>query len=529
MKLVITSLLFVCIFSSLTFTTSSQVAQNLEFQKTFGGTSYDEAISIIGLPNGKSLIAGYTYSNIGSIICPSSSNFWIFQLDSTLNLEWMKCFGGSGSDEPKCIKKCSDGGYILIGRTNSKDGDVIGLHDPIFNPFWDIWVLKLDSSANIEWQKCFGGSLEDEGYDISITNDGGYILVGDVGSMDGDIIGNHGFDLWICKLNSIGSIVWSKCLGGYDYDVQAYCIQTQDGGYLVTGTTLSLDSLVPDNHGENGTADAWVVRLDSLGNVKWTKCYGGTDSDNGQKIFPTWDGGFYLVCNVSSQDGDVGPHLGNISIWLIRADSLGTIIWQKTYGGINADLAYNAIRTSDGGIAVVGETRGIPGLISVSHGFGDFSIIKVDSLGNAEWGNAFGGSDLDMAYSIYECENQSFVLAGVTSSNDFDVTNYQGNDDAWVVKLAPANVSVSELENSFMDLKIFQNNNQIFLRFFSKKNETGQVYLYDVNGKKVFEKNLSVNEGINYSSLNCEKFSSGMYLVKIESEKGWQSGKVFIN
>jgi hypothetical protein len=518
MKLSIVYSFIIVIVSTFSFKCSAQGTQLLELEKTFGDIEYDEATSIIGLHTGKTLVAGYSQSDIPSLSCPSTSNFWVFQLDSNLNLEWMKCFGGSGTDEVKAIKNCTDGGSILIGKTNSKDGDVIGLHNPIFNPFYDIWVLKLDSTGNINWQKCLGGSSIDEGYDISITNDSGYILLGEVISTDGDIVGNHGDDFWICKLNSAGTKVWSKCLGGYDVEFPSSCVQSFDGSYFVAGSTFSMDSIVTDNHGPSGVSDAWVVKLDDIGNVKWKKCYGGTGTDHAIKIIPTWDGGFYMLCSTNSQDGDVVTHVGSLSIWLIRADSLGTILWQKTYG-INDEIG-SAIRTSDGGIAIVGTTDGIPGIIPSSHGFGDISIIKVDSLGNPEWGNSFGGTDSDWGLSIYETTKQTFVLAGETSSNDFDVTVQQGFGDAWVVKLSSGISLVKDLESLLQNLKVFQNDDLLNVDFFSKKTSSGFVRIYDSISRKIYENKILINSGFNSIEINNYFSQAGIYIMQIESDLG---------
>src|SRR5205085_330271 len=190
---------------------------------------------------------------------------------------------------------------------------------------------------------------------------------------------------------------WSKCLGGYKVEFPGSIAKAIDGGFYLAGTTGSNDSIITDNHGPIGTVDAWVVKLDNLGNISWKKSYGGSATDNGYEIIPTWDG-FYLICTSSSQDGDIGPHPGSVTMCLIKANSLGSIQWSRTYGNVS-EFAYAAIQTSDSGIAIVGSSQTSSGIITVNHGITDFAIIKVDSLGNPEWGNAFGGSNVDKAYA----------------------------------------------------------------------------------------------------------------------------------
>lgn len=508
-------------------TSISQVGPGIRLQKAIGGSGYDEAYSMFCTSSGKLIVAGVTSSFNGDITCPyAAGSFWIFQLDSAFQIDWSECFGGSFPDEAKSIKGCPDGGFIIIGSTNSIDGDVVGNHGSMTNITEDIWVLKLDSLRNIQWQRCLGGSSIDFGYDIDLTSDGGYILVGRVFSMDGDIVGNIGDNIWICKLDSAGTIQWSKCVGGYSWDYPESCAQTFDGGFYVAGTTGSLDSIVPDNH--SSESDAYVIKLDSAGNVLWKKCYGGTDIDNAEKIIPTWDGGFYLACQASSQDGDIGPHPGLVSMWLLRCDSLGTILWQKSYGQVD-ERVYTAMQTSDGGIAMAGFSKSNSGIIPVNHGINDMAIIKVDSMGNAEWGNAFGGSNSEKAYAICQMPDQSFVIAGETSSNDQDVTNFHGGVDAWVVKLDPVINSIEETKGSLMNIKIFQYDNNLQVNFFSKKKMKSLLKLYDLTGREIYRNDFSISEGFNSSIINISSLHTGLFFIRIESEEGSLSGKVLIN
>ena len=129
-------------------------------------------------------------------------------------IEWQKCLGGSSEDQAYSIEQTFDGGFILAGWTASIDGDVVGI-----NGSYDGWVVKLDSLGFIEWQKCLGGSDDDQSYYIKQTSDSGFIVTGRVSSLDGDVIGNHGADDgWVVKLSSLGVIQWQKCLGGSDND-----------------------------------------------------------------------------------------------------------------------------------------------------------------------------------------------------------------------------------------------------------------------------------------------------------------------
>jgi len=158
------------------------------------------------------------------------------------SIQWQKCLGGTSSEYGFKIQQTSDGGYILVGYTDSDDGNVSGNHGLL-----DIWVVKLDASGILQWQKCLGGSSEEFGLSIEQTTDGGYILVGATASNNGDVSGNNGFaDIWVVKLNSTGLLLWQKCYGGttVTQDIGFSIKQTSDGGYILVGYTDSDDGNV---------------------------------------------------------------------------------------------------------------------------------------------------------------------------------------------------------------------------------------------------------------------------------------------
>jgi hypothetical protein len=185
-------------------------------------------------------------------------DYWVVKLDGSGNLQWQKCLGGTVGEEAWSAQQTADGGYIFAGRSESNNGDVTGNHG-----INDYWVVKLDGSGNLQWQKCLGGTNTDDAHSVQQTADGGYMVAGRTWSNDGDVTGNHDTtgqysDYWLVKLDSSGNLQWQKCLGG-TYNDQAYSVQqTADGGYMVAGSTDSNDGDVTGNH---GGADYWVVKL----------------------------------------------------------------------------------------------------------------------------------------------------------------------------------------------------------------------------------------------------------------------------
>jgi hypothetical protein len=172
-----------------------------------------------------------------------------------------------------------DGGYIFAGGSFSNDGDVIGNHGS-----YDVWVVKSDSVGNLQWQKCLGGTSDEEAFSIQQITDGGYALTGYTESNDGDVSGIHGFrDFWVVKLDSMGNLQWQKCLGGADLENGFFVQQTIDGGYILTGITVSNDGDINGNH---GGGDVWVVKLSStvgmndLSSITSLNVYPNPTSDN---------------------------------------------------------------------------------------------------------------------------------------------------------------------------------------------------------------------------------------------------------
>jgi hypothetical protein len=155
-------------------------------------------------------------------------DFWLVRTDARGNIQWSRIYGGSQGDYPGKMTLCSDGGYILFGDTYSNDGDVSGNHGD-----GDYLVIKVDSTGNILWQKCFGGTSKEVSNDIISTPDSGFLLTGCTLSSDGNVTGNHGFyDCWMVKLDQDGNLQWEKSLGGTSADIGVAVINAREGGIL---------------------------------------------------------------------------------------------------------------------------------------------------------------------------------------------------------------------------------------------------------------------------------------------------------
>ncbi len=218
---------------------------SIQWQKTLGGAGNDYAYSIEQTADEGYIVAGYTSSNNGDVTgFHGFEDYWVVKLTSTGTIEWQKTLGGTGFDQAYSIKQTADGGYVIAGYSDSYDGDVTGNHG------YDYWIVKLTSTGIIEWQKTIGGTGTDYARSVEQTTDGGYIVAGYAESINGDVTGNHGsYDYWVIRLSNTGVIQWQKTLGGNGVDFANSIQQTTDGGYIVAGYSNSTNQDVTGNHG----------------------------------------------------------------------------------------------------------------------------------------------------------------------------------------------------------------------------------------------------------------------------------------
>jgi len=287
-------------------------AGELDWQKALGGSYGDQANSIQQTTDGGYIIAGYSSSDDGDVSeNHGQDDYWIVKLTSAGDIDWQKSFGGSSIDRAYCINQTTEGGYIIAGTTFSNNGDVSMNHGYI-----DYWIVKLTSAGDIVWQKSLGGSDYDYAYSIQQTIDEGYIVAGYTKSNDGDVTGNHGYgDYWIVKLTSAGDIDWQKSFGGSDFDLANSIQQTTDGGYIIAGYSDSDDGDVSENLGGN---DYWLVKTTSTGELDWQISLGGSDHDRTFCIHQTTDGRYIIAGYSDSKDGDVSGNHGNRDFWIVK-------------------------------------------------------------------------------------------------------------------------------------------------------------------------------------------------------------------
>lgn len=346
----------------------------IQWQKAMGGSGADNLLSIQSTADGGYIASGLTYSNDGDVSGfhgGDEADALVVKLSSDGAIQWQKVLGGAtGCDFANAVLSTPDGGYIIAGHTDSHDGDVT------FSPGErDVWIVKLSSSGAIQWQKAIGGAKSDYAYSFEPTPDGGYIVAGYTYSNNGDVTGNHGdADAWIVKLNSSGAIQWQKSLGGANEEIARSIQLTADGGYIVAGSTKSNDGDVSGNHGGQ---DAWVLKLSSSGAIQWQRSLGGTNDEIARSIHSAADGGYIVTGSAVSNNGDVNGNHGGQDAWIVKLSSNGSFQWQKSLGGSANDFANSIQPTADGGYIVAGQAISNNGDVSGNHGATDAWVIKL--------------------------------------------------------------------------------------------------------------------------------------------------------
>ena len=420
----------------------------IQWQKCLGGAADDKGNSIKQTNDGGYIVLATTESNNGDVIgWHGNRDCWVTKLNSLGTIQWQKCIGGAGNDLGNDIILTSDGGFMIAGDTDSNDGDVTGNHGAgSGSGYYDAWLVKLSSTGNIQWQKCFGGAANETAFEVKQTPDGGYIFCGRTNLSNGDVTGFHGgsgSDFWIVKTNSIGTIQWQKCLGGTGDDQSRSITKTNDGGYIVTGYTVSFNG---DVTGNNGFNDIWVVKLSSTGIIQWQKCYGGSGTETSSKIISTMDGGYLISGSTDTNGGNVsGFNGGPNDIWILKINSTGILQWQKCIGGASSEFITNSFQLNNGNYSLMGYTNS-SSFTNYYGGtfFGDVLLLEISATGNILLNKCFGGYSDETGLSHGINTSGKIFFCGYTKSNSMDVSGNHNTTsyDVWVAELCNPSYSI---------------------------------------------------------------------------------------
>lgn len=398
-------------------------AQNfpgVQWKKCFGGSDLDYLMDIQQTFDGGYITAGFTYSNDGDISnYRDSSDCWVVKLKPSGEIEWKKDLGGTSYDGSWAVQQTNDSGYIIGSSSSSTDGDVTGNHGAA-----DYWITKLDKQGNVEWQRSYGGSSDDNLTSIVQTTDGGYMAAGFTYSDDGDISGNHGvYDYWLVRLDGMGNILWQKCLGGAWEDYCSSVIQTKDGGFAVAGHAYVFETI-------RFTPYNYIVKMDAAGNIQWEQTIDDYLMGLFSQIVQTSDGGYILP---GSYNTPISSNSYVSDAFLLKLDANGAVVWQKVFDTNDFSVFTSVTETSDHNYMACGNIR-------VDRGRVDYNswIVNVRQNGEIVWEKQMGGSGDESVIRSRQTKDGYCILANSTWSTDGDVTGNHGGLDYWVVKLGPA-------------------------------------------------------------------------------------------
>ncbi|MBI5402561.1 MAG: T9SS type A sorting domain-containing protein [Ignavibacteriae bacterium] len=437
----------------------------LKWSKIIGGTGKDFATSVTETSDGGCAVAGYR-SPIGS----SLTHYFVLKLDSTGNLQWLTTFGNSSvNEEARRLIQNNNGDFIVVGASAQ-----------------DLSISKISSSGVFQWGKLISTSGSEGGNGIIQTFDKGYMITGMT-----DNYGAGSGDIYLVKLDSNFNVSWSRTLGIGSYEIAYSVIQTSDSGYAAIGHT--------------GDYSFLIVRLTANGSLKWSKYYGGTGSDNAYTIVQTKDGGFAAAGNTTSYSsgGDVG---------VIKVDSSGNLQWTKIIGGTGQESGGNINKTIDGGYAVGGGTK------SFGLGSFDFFLVKLDS-NFSTCGNVY-----NIQFSSGSYGSMTSPTSNITSTT-LSIFNYPYSiTTGGTVYTVCSSVGIKNLDAEIpKEFKLFQNYPNPFnpttnIKYQIVNNGFVSIKIYDIKGNEV-ESLVNENEtaGTYIVSLNASNYPSGVYFYKIQA------------
>lgn len=414
----------------------TEMEYSLDYVKTLGGNNIDDAVSVVEADNGSYMILATTESTTGDVTGKTTNDkdLWLVNVSKDGTIISDLTFGGTKDDIAKSMRKTSDGGYIISAQSRSDDGDVSNNEG-----FFDFWIVKINSSGTIQWETSFGFLGSDQVFDVIETQDGGYFATGvlDVSASNGQgnsgKAANHaGGDYWAIKMNASGDLLWSKYYGGSFTDTAHRAIETNTGEFIIIGFSDSTDFDISNN---KGAYDFWIIKVSATGDLIWEKSFGGSEIDIAYSITETNDSGYLVVGDTRSSNTDVSEGKGNADTWVAKISTEGALVWQKSIGGSEFDSARSISAMANGNFAIGGNTRSADGDVAVNKGQNDAWIIIINETGDLQQQFTFGGSSLDFGNDVIQTSDNSLVLVGNTESNDLDIETNKGIKDLVIIKL----------------------------------------------------------------------------------------------
>ncbi|HXI51224.1 MAG TPA: hypothetical protein VNH84_06960, partial [Candidatus Saccharimonadales bacterium] len=426
----------------------------VEWQASFGSGGYEDLRSLQQTADGGFILAGYAYSgdtngNKTSPTIGGTGDYWLVRLDANGRKIWENAFGSYGDEQLFSVKQTQDGGFILGGWS---DGFVNGSKTSPHFGEKDYWVVRTDAQGKQLWDQSFGGSGTDTLLAIVTTADGGFLLGGISASPPGGNKTSPDFgrgDYWIVRLDAQGNRLWDRSFGGDGQDFLLRVVPTSDGGFMLGGSSDSAANTGNKTSVHFGDLDFWVVRVNANGDKLWEKSFGTSSPEILGDLQQTSDGGFILGGFAIAGPGGTktSPAYGQEDFWVVRLDTNGNQLWDRSYGGASTEYLQGIQETADGGFALAGFSISAPGgtKTSAAYGIDDYWVVRIDARGTQLWDQSFGGSGEDALFAFQRTADNGFILGGISSSppgsGNKTSPHFEGPSgydfDYWVVKLRP--------------------------------------------------------------------------------------------
>lgn len=459
------------------------------WERTYGGSDYDDAMYIIPTSTNGFMFAGNTSSFSDPL-----EDIYVVTLNANGDTIRTRTYGGSDYDYSTIILPTIDNGYVIGGGTWS-----YGIGTPDYQ---NMYLIKISSTGTLLWSQNYGDSLDDFINSMTYTTSGGYMLVGARQYPDPD----YDLDIYVVKTNANGDTLRTDIYGGYDDDYATSITQSPDGGHVIVGATSSVyDSLTdPDS------TNVIVFKLDSADTIVWFDIYGGDRREVPWYIANTTDGGYIVAGWSNSYSAGGDP-----DVYLLRLDSAGDIVWTRTYGGSKTDIAFSVHQTTDGGFIVAGYTFSFPR--SALDSSANIYLIKTNANGDTLWTRTYGGNNNDVAYSMFEKSAGIYVIAGMTAS----LGDIYG--DAYLIKTdSLGSVEVKDIfrKPEILDISAYPNPFNSACRIITP--DKSDVAIYDILGRLV--ERIPDGDIIWRPERNV---TSGLYFIRANFGDNKLSKKVF--
>lgn len=494
----------------------------IEWQHTYGGSQDDIGPVVIQTSDNGLLTAGSTQSD--DIDISGSHGYydiWAVKTDASGNIAWQKCYGGSQGEFINYALQSIDGNYFLLGSSQSSDGDLT-----LNKGYADVWILKISPSGDIIWQKTYGGSSNEEGNYMLETSDGHLWVIGKTESSDGDITTNQGLtDLWLLNLDSDGSLIQQKTFGGTHDDYGVSISETDSSQFIIAGYSYSDDGDITSHYLTTEKCDYVALKINSSADLVWVKNYGGNENDNLTGMLNAYDG--FLLYGISDSDnGDITGSHGLLDGWMIKINSNGLVLWQKSVGGSNNDYISKIVQCTDAYLYAAGTTYSSDGDIILNKGEADCWLLKLDPSGPLQWSTTFGGAFTEYASSLVLFNDANAVMAASTYSSDGDITNNNGLFDYWIIKTENL-AAISDTLIVETNLVVCPNPASDFLNIISfNSNSNSTIQIIDMNGRIIFYKEF---DNLFTKTIDISTLSSGIYTLNIQTDSRNFYKKIIIN